>query len=94
MNCAIIHIIEVAQMTQAMTRQARRADRRSIRRKNLLLDQAKIDRARRIFRSDTDTDAIHRALDAAADLRAFGRALDRGFRTLAGRGGFVDRFDR
>jgi hypothetical protein len=72
----------------------RLAQRRTIRRKNLLLDQRKIDQARRIFKSTTDTDAIHQALDAAADLAAFRRELDRGFGALLGGGGFVDRFDR
>jgi hypothetical protein len=72
----------------------RKAQRRTIRRKNLLLDQRKIDQARRIFKSNTDTDAIHRALDAAADLAAFQRELDRGFDALLGGGGFTDRFDR
>jgi hypothetical protein len=76
------------------SRPARNARRRTIRRKNLLLDQRKIDHARRIFKSDTDTEAIHRALDAAADLAAFQRELDRGLDALVGRGGFVDRFDR
>jgi hypothetical protein len=66
----------------------------SIRRKNLLLDQAKIDRARRIFKTATETDAIHRALDAAADLDAFQQELDRGFDALIGAGGFVDPFGK
>ena len=78
-----------------ITRRPRRnAERRSIRRKNLLLDQQKIDHARRIFKSNTDTEAIHRALDVAADLAAFQRELDRGFDALVGGGGFVDRFER
>jgi hypothetical protein len=64
----------------------------SIRRKNLLLDQTKIDRARRIFKTSTETEAIHRALDAAADLEAFQRELDAGFDTLIGGGGFSNRF--
>lgn len=51
------------------------ARRRTIRRKNLLLDQRKIDLARRIFEPDTVTEAIHRALDAAADLAASQREL-------------------
>lgn len=68
--------------------------RRFIRRKNLLLDQAKIDRARRLFNAATETEAIHRALDAAADLEAFQRELDHGFNALVGAGGFVDVFDR
>ena len=76
------------------TRRARGRSRRAIRRKNLLLDQTKIDRARRIFGTSTETEAIHRALDAAADLAAFQRELDEGFDALVGRGGFVDRFAR
>ena len=65
-----------------------------IRRKNLLLDQVKIDRARRIFRTATETDAIHRALDAVADLEAFQLELNKGFGRLIGRGGFVDHFSK
>ena len=63
-----------------------------IRRKNFLLDQVKIDRAKRILRTPTETEAIHRALDAVAGLEAFQRELDRGFDALIGRGGFKDRF--
>ena len=81
-------------MDRAHTRRARRKSRRSIRRKNLLLDQAKIDRARRIFGTSTETEAIHRALDAAADLDAFRREVDDGLDVLVGRGGVVDRFAR
>src|SRR5207247_10417204 len=65
-----------------------------IRRKNLLLDQAKIDRATRIFKASTETEAIHRALDAVADLEAFRRELEKGFDILVGDGGFSDRFAR
>jgi hypothetical protein len=63
-----------------------------IRRKNLLLDQSKIDRARRIFHASTETEAIHRALDAVVDLEAFQRELDKGFDVLIGSGGFTDPF--
>ena len=65
-----------------------------IRRKNLLLDQNKIDKAKRIFRAATETEAIDRALDAVCDLEAFQRELDKGFDNLIGRGGFTDRFAR
>ena len=68
------------------------AGRVRIRRKNLLLDQSKIDRAKRIFQTSTETEAIHRALDAVADLEAFQRELDKGFDALIGAGGFTDRF--
>ena len=79
-------------MSRTRTRSAVGRRTLSIRRKNLLLDQAKIDRARRIFKTATETDAIHRALDAAADLEAFQRELDRGFDALIGAGGFADPF--
>ena len=75
-------------------RRSKAVSRRFIRRKNLLLDQAKIDRARRLFNAATETEAIHRALDAAADLEAFRRELDHGFDALVGTGGFVDVLDR
>jgi len=65
-----------------------------IRRKNLLLDQLRIDRAKRIFKVSTETEAIHRALDAVADLEAFQRELDKAFDVLIGSGGFVDHFAR
>ena len=65
-----------------------------IRRKNLLLDQSKIDRAKRIFHATTETEAIHRALDSVADLEEFHRELDRGFDALIGKGGFTDRFSK
>ena len=82
--------------TKARAIRERRKPNRTvhIRRKNLLLDQAKIDRAKRIFQASTETETIHRALDAVADLEAFQRELDRGFDTLIGAGGFTDRFSR
>jgi hypothetical protein len=54
----------------------------------------RIDRAKRIFRASTETEAIHRALDAAADLEAFQGELDKAFDALIGSGGFVDHFAR
>jgi hypothetical protein len=71
-----------------------KADKSVIRRKNLLLDQARIDRAKRIFKASTETEAIHRALDAVVDLEAFQRELDKAFDVLIGSGGFVDHFAR
>jgi hypothetical protein len=70
------------------------AKRAHIRRKNLLLDQSKIDRARRIFPVSTETEAIHRALDGVVDLEAFQRELDKGLDALIGAGGFTDRFSK
>jgi hypothetical protein len=66
--------------------------RQGLKRKNLILDQAKIDRAKEILGVATETEAISRALDAINDLAAFRVELDRGFDDLVGRGGFTDRF--
>ena len=63
------------------------------RRKNFLLSQAKIDRARRILGVATETEAIERALDAVADLEAFRRESDAALTEMVGRGGIVDYFD-
>ena len=64
----------------------------ALRRKNLILNQAKIDRAKRIFGVATETEAIDRALDQAADLAAFRREVETGLEGLIGKGGFKDRF--
>ena len=77
---------------RGLRRRQKPAKSSRIRRKNLLLDQSKIDRAIRIFQASTETEAIHRALDAAIDLQAFQRELDKGFDALIGAGGFTDRF--
>ena len=75
-----------------VSRQSQVQKSSDIRRKNLLLDQAKIDRAKRILKASSETEAIDRALDAVADLEAFQRELDRGFDALIGTGGLSDRF--
>ena len=66
----------------------------TLRRKNLVLDQAKINRAKRILGAATETETIDRALDQVSDLSKFRRELDRGFAELIGRGGFTDRFSK
>lgn len=63
------------------------------RRKNFLLDQAKLDRAKEIFRVKTETEAIHRALDMAVDYAAFERQVMAGMDELVGKGGFTNYFD-
>jgi hypothetical protein len=65
----------------------------TLRRKNLILDQAKIDRAKRILRAATETETIHRALDAVRDLALFRAGVDAGLDTMLGRGGFTDWFE-
>ena len=61
-------------------------------RKNLILDQGKIDRAKQILGVATETEAIHRALDTVDELARFRAELETGLDGLLGRGGFVDPF--
>jgi hypothetical protein len=58
-------------------------------RKNVLVDQRKLDTARRTFGVDTETEAIDLALDAVA----FRREITRGLDAIARRGGIVDIFE-
>ena len=71
---------------------ARRTRRPVLRRKNLILDQVKIDEAKAVLGTATETETITRALDAINDLAAFNRELEKGFDDLVGGGGFTDRF--
>lgn len=64
----------------------------TLRRKNLILDQVKIDRAKRILRAATETETIHRALEAVHDLALFRAEVDAGLDALLGRSGFADYF--
>ena len=68
------------------------ADKSSLRRKNLILDPRKIDRAKEILGAATETEAIHRALDEALELARFREETGAGLDELLGRGGFVDYF--
>lgn len=68
------------------------ADKASLRRKNLILDQRKIDRAKEILGAATETEAIHRALDEVRELARFREETEAGLRDLLGRGGFADHF--
>jgi hypothetical protein len=62
---------------------------RKIRRKNLNIDQAKLDRAVSILGARSETDAI----DQALDLVLFRDELVDGIRSLAGTGGVENYFD-
>jgi hypothetical protein len=62
------------------------------RRKNLFIDQRRIDRVKALLHAETETETIDRALAMAEDLAAFEVEVDRGLSGLVGRGGFVDRF--
>jgi len=68
------------------------AKKSSLRRKNLILDQVKIDRAKRLLGAQTETETITRALDAVTDLAQFRIELDVGLASLVGKGGFEDHF--
>jgi hypothetical protein len=62
------------------------------RRKNLFIDQHRIDRVKALLHVDTETEAIDRALALVEDLAQFELEVDRGLTGLVGKGGFVDRF--
>lgn len=65
---------------------------KKLRRKNLILDQGKIDRAKRLLGAATETETITRALDAVNDLARFRVAADAALDGLVGKGGFDDFF--
>jgi hypothetical protein len=62
------------------------------RRKNLFIDQRRIDRVKAILHAETETETIDRALALAEDMAAFQAEVDQGMAKLVGRGGFVDYF--
>ncbi len=62
------------------------------RRKNLFIDQSRIDRVKALLHAETETETIDRALALAEDLAAFEAEVGRGLSGLVGRGGFIDRF--
>lgn len=64
------------------------------RRKNVYIDQRRIDRVRELLHTDTETDTIDRALAVAEEVATFDAAVERGLASLIGKGGFVDRFSR
>jgi hypothetical protein len=63
------------------------------RRKNLYIDQRRIDRVKALLHTATETETVERALALAEDFAAFEAAVNRGLAGLVGRGGFVDRFE-
>lgn len=62
------------------------------RRKNLFIDQRRLDRVKALLGSETETEAIERALVLTEDFAAFEAEVNRGLASLVGRGEFVDRF--
>ena len=65
---------------------------KKLRRKNLILDQGKIDRAKKVLGAATETEAITRALDAVNDLARFRMNAASALDGLVGKGGFEDSF--
>jgi len=59
-------------------------------RKNVVMDQRKLDAARRVLGVETETEAI----DVALDLVAFRRELVRGIASVRGAGGIEDVFEK
>ena len=62
------------------------------RRKNVFIDQRRINRVKALLHAETETETIDRALALAEEMALFEAEVDRGLATLVGRGGFVDRF--
>jgi len=73
--------------SQAVRRSA--AEKPAIRRKNLNIDQDKLDRAVEILGARSETDAI----DQALDLLVFREELLAGIDQIAGKGGIENYFD-
>ena len=64
-----------------------------IRRKNLELDQRRIDQVKEALGARTETEAITLAMDVALEMSNFRAEVAKGSAKLFGRGGFVNRFD-
>jgi hypothetical protein len=64
-----------------------------IRRKNLELDQRRIDQVKEALGARTETEAITLAMDVALEMSDFRVEVAKGSAKLFGRGGFVNRFD-
>jgi hypothetical protein len=62
------------------------------RRKNIYIDQRRIDRVKALLRAETETETIERALAIAEDFSAFQAEIDKGLDELIGKGGFRDAF--
>lgn len=76
-------------MSTTGSRSSRRRVTPGIRRKNLNIDQAKLDRARELLGTETETETVDRALD----LILLREDVIRGIRRIAGTGGVVNAFE-
>ena len=93
----MVHFIQIGVPMPRATA-TRRRPRREVRatreastwvRKNMLMDQKKLDEARRVLKTATETETI----DAALDEIAFRHGLVDGMRALKRSGGLKDLFD-
>ena len=80
----------VAKRSAAATVRERASKRAGWVRKNVVMDQRKLDVARRALGVDTETEAIDQALDFVA----FREELGEGFAAVRRRGGVDDIFER
>lgn len=80
----------VARHSAAKTRGPNAGRRAGWVRKNVVMDQRKLDVARRALGVDTETEAIDQALDFVA----FGEELAKGFSAVRRSGGVDDVFER
>lgn len=62
------------------------------RRKNVYIDQRRINRVKALLHTETEAETIDRALALAEEIALFEAEVDRGLTGLVGHGGFVDRF--
>jgi hypothetical protein len=78
-----------AEMSTTRSRRSKRRTTPEIRRKNLNIDQTKLDRARELLGTDTETETV----DQALDLILLREEVIRGIRRIAGSGGIVNVFE-
>ena len=62
------------------------------RRKNIFIDQERIDRVKELLGTDTETETIDRALAIVEDMEQFKAEVLGGLEKMVGKGGFVDYF--
>jgi hypothetical protein len=75
------------------TRAAKAGKASRARRKNFVLDQNRLDRAKAVLGAKTESEAITRALDLTLSWQAFANAVRKGSGQVFGRGGVRHVFD-
>jgi hypothetical protein len=85
-------LVDIQIKGEIMPSAGQRGSRRTapkIRRKNVNIDQTKLDRVRELLGSSSETEAI----DQALDILLFREELIAGIGALAGRGGVINAFE-